>query len=251
MAKDPAFLFYPNDYIGGTMGMTFEEKGAYMELLMLQFNRGHMTKHMIGQTVGQLWDNIKDKFEVDNGGLFYNVRLEEEKEKRKAFTSSRRNNKEGKNQYSKSGHMTSHMEDVNENESRVINKDKEKLFKPDFELFISACFKYLGIPYTQGDPSRHGIESPIRKWLLTQDPKAQLRNLNAYVKVIKEKQYRVKTIEKLLEKLEGYNFCQDLSTYVPVTNGQPKKTEAQLADDRKQEEAIREVYRKARNKIGK
>jgi len=38
MAKDPAFLFYPNDYIGGTMGMTFEEKGAYIELLMLQFN---------------------------------------------------------------------------------------------------------------------------------------------------------------------------------------------------------------------
>jgi len=26
MSKDPAFLFYPNDYIGGTMGMTFEEK---------------------------------------------------------------------------------------------------------------------------------------------------------------------------------------------------------------------------------
>jgi uncharacterized protein YdaU (DUF1376 family) len=48
MAKDPAFLFYPNDYIGGTMGMTFEEKGAYIELLMLQFNRGHMDGHMIG-----------------------------------------------------------------------------------------------------------------------------------------------------------------------------------------------------------
>jgi hypothetical protein len=53
--KDPAFLFYPNDWIGGTMGMTFEEKGAYMELLMMQFNRGHMTSHMIAQTVGQLW----------------------------------------------------------------------------------------------------------------------------------------------------------------------------------------------------
>ena len=35
MAKDPAFLFYPGDWIGGTMGMTFEEKGAYMEILMM------------------------------------------------------------------------------------------------------------------------------------------------------------------------------------------------------------------------
>ena len=119
MAKDPAFLFYPNDYIGGTMGMTFEEKGAYIELLMLQFNRGHMTSHMVGQTVGQLWDKIKDKFIIDADGLYYNVRLEQEKENRKAFSNSRRNNLSGTNQYSNKdkkevGHMTSHMEDVNE-----------------------------------------------------------------------------------------------------------------------------------------
>ena len=46
MAKDPAFLFYPNDWLGGTIGMSFEEKGAYMELLIAQFNLGHMTSHM-------------------------------------------------------------------------------------------------------------------------------------------------------------------------------------------------------------
>ena len=66
MAKDPAFLFYPNDWLGGTMGMTFEEKGAYIDLLIMQFNRGHMTGHMIGQTVGQLWVKLEDKFVVDS-----------------------------------------------------------------------------------------------------------------------------------------------------------------------------------------
>jgi hypothetical protein len=98
MSKDPAFLFYPNDYIGGTMGMTFEEKGAYMELLMLQFNRGHMNIHMIERTVGENWKNIKDKFKQDENGLFYNERLEQEKEKRANFTESRRNNRSGINQ---------------------------------------------------------------------------------------------------------------------------------------------------------
>jgi uncharacterized protein YdaU (DUF1376 family) len=127
MAKDPAFLFYPNDYIGGTMGMTFEEKGAYMELLMLQFNRGHMTSHMIGQVVGQLWLNIEVKFKKDENGLYYNERLDEEIFKRKKFTESRRNNVLGTNQHKKNkeieikkggqvvGHMTSHMENANEN----------------------------------------------------------------------------------------------------------------------------------------
>lgn len=111
MGKDPAFLFYPGDWLGGTQGMTLEEKGAYIELLMLQFNRGHMTSHMVGQTVGQIWDNIKDKFIQDENGLFYNVRLDIEKEKRKEYTNSRANNIKGTNQYTKnknkkSGHMT-------------------------------------------------------------------------------------------------------------------------------------------------
>ena len=128
MGRDPAFLFYPNDYIGGTMGMTFEEKGAYIELLMMQFNRGHMTSHMIGQTIGQLWDKVQDKFIQDDKGFWYNKRLEDEKIKRQNYTNSRKNNMKGTNQYTKkpekeSGHMTSHMENENRNED--INKKKK------------------------------------------------------------------------------------------------------------------------------
>jgi len=131
MAKDPAFLFYPNDWIGGTMGMTFEEKGAYMELLMMQFNRGHMTTHMVGQVVGQLWDKVKDKFTQDEHGMWFNRRLEEEKNKRQKFTQSRRNNISGENQHTKKNklvdinqrsydhHMSNHMEDVNVNENEI------------------------------------------------------------------------------------------------------------------------------------
>lgn len=136
MAKDPAFLFYPNDWIGGTMGMTFEEKGAYIELLMAQFNRGHMSKHMIGQILGhnagQIWDTVKDKFEIDPSGNFFNRRLEEEQNKRKSFTESRRNNLKGENQYTKkighiTGHMSEHMENenINEDEIKILNKKEE------------------------------------------------------------------------------------------------------------------------------
>jgi len=121
MAKDPAFLFYPNDWVGGTMGMTFEEKGAYMELLMMQFNRGHMTYHMMGQVVGQLLDKVLDKFTKDADGLYFNKRLEDEQNKRKSFVDSRLNNKSGKNQYKKkgstAGHMTNHMSSHMENEN--------------------------------------------------------------------------------------------------------------------------------------
>ena len=148
--KDPAFLFYPNDYIGGTMGMTFEEKGAYMELLMMQFNRGHMTSHMIGQTVGQIWDKIQNKFTQDDQGLWYNQRLEDEINKRKAFVGSRRNNLKGVNQYTKKtghmdGHMTSHMENENEDVNKDISKsvNKEEIDFEKLKDFYNTTCKEL------------------------------------------------------------------------------------------------------------
>jgi uncharacterized protein YdaU (DUF1376 family) len=93
MAKDPAFLFYPNDWIGGTMGMTFEEKGAYMELLMMQFNKGKFTKEQAKRTLNVsfdvVWTTLKDKFSCEDG-FYHNVRLSTEKDKRSKFTESRR-----------------------------------------------------------------------------------------------------------------------------------------------------------------
>lgn len=152
MAKDPAFLFYPNDWLGGTLGMSFFEKGAYMEILMMQFNRGHMTYDMIahvlgqsgGQNVVELWSKLKHKFIQDDDGLWYNERLEVEQIKRAKYVESRGNNKKGNNQHTKKKkksrsydqsydddktiHLSSHMEnrDINENESVIKEEEKEK-----------------------------------------------------------------------------------------------------------------------------
>ena len=176
MAKDPAFLFYPNDYIGGTMGMTFEEKGAYIELLMTQFNRGHMTSHMVGQIVGHLWESIKCKFIQDEQGLWYNVRLDLEKERRIAFTQSRRNNIKGNNQHMKA-HMTSHMEDVNVNVNRTINKD----INVDFEFFWNEYDKKVGVK-----------EKLKKKWdKLTDEERQNAMNyIDLYKKSVPDKQFR-------------------------------------------------------------
>jgi uncharacterized protein YdaU (DUF1376 family) len=88
MAKDPAFLFYPNDYIGGTMGMTLEEKGAYMELLILQFNKGAFTinqaKKLLNGSFEKLWPVFAEKF-TEKEGKFFNKRLEKEKQRRQNF----------------------------------------------------------------------------------------------------------------------------------------------------------------------
>jgi uncharacterized protein YdaU (DUF1376 family) len=146
MAKDPAMLWYPSDYISGTMGMSFEQKGAYMDLLMLQFNRGHMTEHMIGQAVGQIFGQIQDKFQKDENGLWYNERVDLEKGKRKTYVQSRSNNRTGVNQYTKKeqkkeGHTTSHMGSVN----KYSNNSTLTMYNNGLSKFLNYGFEQLKV----------------------------------------------------------------------------------------------------------
>lgn len=133
MAKDPAFLFYPGDYIAGTMHLDFESKGAYVELLMLQFNQDrmtlHMIKHMLGHKFDHIWSLISNKFQEEDG-FYWNERLRVEKEKRVKFCKSRKDNKsKGKNQ---NYHMIDHMENENENNNTISERLKiRKAGKPE------------------------------------------------------------------------------------------------------------------------
>lgn len=110
--KDPAFLFYPGDWVGGTLLLNRAQKGAYMDLLIAQFNNGPLTleeiKTMLGADFG-LWNSLSKKFTFMDG-RYYNERLEIEKNKRSNYTASRRSNAK---------HMHKHMEDRNENRNVI------------------------------------------------------------------------------------------------------------------------------------
>jgi hypothetical protein len=173
MSKDPAFLFYPNDWLGGTLGMTFEEKGAYIEILMMQFNRGHMKESMIIQVIGSNWDYIKSKFIQDELGLWYNVRLESEQIKRKAYSESRRNNKKGKNQYSNitydrsyDQHMIGHMENENEdvNKDIILNKKETKKIEKNIPS-ISEFSDYAKTIIQDFKSYEFSIENKYNAWI--------------------------------------------------------------------------------------
>jgi len=154
MSKDPAFLWYPGDWDGGTKLFNRYEKGAYMDLLMCQFHNGHMTKENLVFILGQpdydlLWESkLKAKFLQDEEGKFFNQKLESEQIKRRKWCESRANNKEGKNQYS--GHTTKkkrshdlmkrgHMENVNENENKDIINNDGKFKKPTLMEVTLYC----------------------------------------------------------------------------------------------------------------
>ena len=92
MSRDPAFLFYSQDFFMGTATMSFEDRGKYITILCLMHQQGRMKEETIRFLLGSISDNLKAKFLIDENGLWYNTRLEEEAEKRKNFTESRYNN---------------------------------------------------------------------------------------------------------------------------------------------------------------
>jgi len=143
MAKDPAFLFYPGDWLGGTMGMTFEQKGAYFELLVFQFNNGAFTEAQAKQVLSicsaSVWQVVSTKFAKD--GIFYkNARLEQEIIKRKAFSESRRINalhtKSNKKQPKKRVEAyAKHMENENENKDiNIIESEFQKKLRQFYDF---------------------------------------------------------------------------------------------------------------------
>ncbi len=142
MAKDPAMLWYWGDWNSGTSLFSRFLKGCYMDVLHAQFNNGRLSleeiKTCLGSDFGTAWPTLQKKFKQDKTGLFFNERLELEKEKRKAFTESRRKNLEGSPHMDThmKPHMVTHMEneDVNKNINEINKKEPKIDFsKPDID----------------------------------------------------------------------------------------------------------------------
>lgn len=90
--KDPAFLFYPQDFLVGTMTMTFEDRGKYITILSVMHQQGKLNEETIRFLIGSFSDMLRLKFKQDENGLFFNERLFSEIEKRNNFIESRTNN---------------------------------------------------------------------------------------------------------------------------------------------------------------
>lgn len=162
MAKDPALLWYPGDWLAGTMTMNRLQKGAYMDLLVAQFNNGRLSLLDIQTILGsdfEQWDlKLKSKFKEENG-LFYNERLDLEKNKRSKFTQSRRDNLTGK--------------------ELLTTKDRQDVFWISISVFLkefgeASCidfFNYWSEPNNSGTKLRFEMQTTwhlhrrLKRWV--------------------------------------------------------------------------------------
>jgi hypothetical protein len=134
MSKDPAFLFYSSDFLTGTLLMSMEQKGKFITLLCIQHQKGHLSQKDMLHICGSYDEDVFTKFQKDEQGKFYNIRLEEEVDKRKAYSESRRNNRKKKEDMNNtSSSYVQHMENENENEDLIEKKKVARFQKPTIE----------------------------------------------------------------------------------------------------------------------
>jgi uncharacterized protein YdaU (DUF1376 family) len=85
--RAPAFQFYADDFLAGTMTMTNEERGAYISLLCLQWSKGFVTELDIQRIcLGMPTHShgiCQSKFQADPESKYRNQRLEVERSKQK------------------------------------------------------------------------------------------------------------------------------------------------------------------------
>ncbi len=137
MAKDPAFLFYSQDFLTGVQDLTMEERGQYITLLCLHHQKGRLTKKVIQLSChGNATADVMAKFRQDESGLFFNERLEEEVLKRKKHCEKQsdrakegwKNRKNDATAYATAMPLEDENENVNEN---VIEKENKEFGKSE------------------------------------------------------------------------------------------------------------------------
>lgn len=77
-AKSPAFLLYSSDFLTGCGNLTREEIGDYIVLLCYHHQTGRLTDKLIKLKTPSVTEDVMAKFEKDEDGLWYNLRLEKE-----------------------------------------------------------------------------------------------------------------------------------------------------------------------------
>lgn len=149
----PAFPFYAQDFLVGVMHLENDEIGGYIKLLAYQWVKGAIPyqslKKIIGADFESIWAGVKDKFlEID--GSYYNLRMEEERVKREAFSDKQSKNgllggrppkgNKPKNNPNKSQTKAKQKPLEKENESESEKEKENKIDNKEIiKIFNSVC----------------------------------------------------------------------------------------------------------------
>lgn len=201
MAKDPVFPLYYNDIDRSTKTWTDEEFGAYMRLLMEQWDKGYLPNDYqrltrIATSLDKNWSLLKDKFPAIDGVL-KNPVLEAHRDKRAKHKQKQKENIQKR--YQKSTKNLP-LEEENEIENEKLNLNNE--FKTEiFEDWISWGNLIVS------DLDQH--------WHAIRGRKVSREEMDSFLSVATRNKWKMDTQGEFRISLNGFK---------PTGNGQPSKS---------------------------
>lgn len=188
MAKDPAFLFYPGDYLRDTQNLSEKAQVAYDRIMCEHMRNICITHKQHKFFIKRLNDDEREELEMvlkEVEGGFCIEWVAESISNRKDYSESRRSNRAGKKKEDMkviSKTYVSHME--NENEIIVIyNKDCE-LFLND-EIWIEQVCKRFSL---NPNPCKTEMKQFTDKLKLQQDYKNLKELRSHFINLIDKRQ---------------------------------------------------------------
>ena len=176
--KDPAVLFYFQDFLVGTEFMTDDEVGKYIRILCHQADKGVLSLLQLERICkSEVPEAIIEKLKQNGDGKYYQERMKNEKEKREKFCKHQSENIKKRWDKSEYHGNTNVLPLGNENINEDINIDIRKV---QFEKFWNLY-----------DKKQDRIKCE-RKWnnLKVKEQEECIKNLPAYILSTPDKQFR-------------------------------------------------------------
>lgn len=177
--KAPAFQFYADDFLAGTITMTNEERGAYIALLCLQWSKGSLTENDFQRVcIGMPPHSqriCQDKFQIDADGSYRNKRLEAEREKQDQYRKKQTDNAKKRwvgNATAYAAALPSHMPNVcspspspspNKEESIASEPQRSRFAPPTIKEVEERCLE-IGLPTSEASKFVNYYES--KGWIV-------------------------------------------------------------------------------------
>ena len=126
MASLPWFPFFAKDWLVSTMEMSNEEKGAYIDLLCMQWENGYVSR--IPTRYAREWATLKPKFQIIEDGKFVNPRLQEIRAEKEDILNKQRLGgiKGAKSRYGLPNDLAISSQSQSQNQKKESEKEKEE-----------------------------------------------------------------------------------------------------------------------------
>jgi len=192
--KAPAFQFYADDFLAGTITMTNEERGAYIALLCIQWSKESLTENDFQRVCMGMPPHsqriCQSKFQIDAEGNYKNQRLETEREKQVQYRKKQTDNANKRWLGNATAYATALPADMpnacspspsptpnNKEESIAPKSQRSRFLVPSVEEVETACVE-IGLPASEAGRFIDHYESkgwkvsgsPMKSWI------ASLRN---------------------------------------------------------------------------